>query len=110
MSNIRYEDITKLDCFGKTVNSDIGHLVANNERYSGYLKKQEEEVHLLEQQQGMVIPEELKYEEIRGLSNEAIEKLSKIKPKNIGQASRVSGVTPSIISLLRIHLKKCSFK
>ena len=110
MSNIRYEDITKLDCFGKTVNSDIGHLVANNERYSGYLKKQEEEIHLLEQQQGMVIPEEIKYEEIRGLSNEAIEKLSKIKPKNIGQASRVSGVTPSIISLLRIHLKKCSFK
>ncbi len=109
MSNIRYEDIAQLECFGKSVNSDIGHLVANNERYSGYLKKQEDEIRLMETQQKVIIPDRIKYDEIKGLSNEAVEKLIEVRPKDIGQASRISGITPSIISLLRIHIKKNIF-
>ena len=110
MSNVRYEDITKLDCFGMTVNSDIGHLIANNERYSGYLKKQDEEIDILEKQHNLPIKKGINYSEIKGLSNEAIEKLSNIRPKNIGQASRISGITPVIISLIRIYMKKNKFK
>jgi tRNA uridine 5-carboxymethylaminomethyl modification enzyme len=52
------------------------------------------------------IPEEMDYSEISGLSREAFEKLTRIKPKSLGQASRISGITPAAISLLSFHLRK----
>ena len=109
ISNIRYGDLHRLNCFGITANSDIGQLVANNERYSGYLKKQEEEIQRLAKQQSLLIPKKINYKKIKGLSNEAVEVLSKVLPKNIGQAGRIPGVTPAVISLLRICIKKNNF-
>ena len=53
-----------------------------------------------------VIPENYDYKKIKSLSAEALEKLSAIKPKSIGQASRISGVSPSDVSILMVHMKK----
>ncbi|MEL0093088.1 MAG: hypothetical protein VW738_07780, partial [Pseudomonadales bacterium] len=60
-------------------------------------------------QQSMQIPEALDYAEIRGLSTEVKQKLSQVRPQNIGQASRISGVTPAAVSLLLVHLKRRGF-
>ena len=108
MSDIKYSDIQMLDNFGQTANSDIGHLVAIEERYSGYLKRENEEVLKTAKTYDVKIPKTLIYSEIKGLSNEAKEKLSQVLPETLGQASRISGITPAIISLLRIYIKKHS--
>ena len=108
MADIKYSDIQMLDNFGQTANSDIGHLVAIEERYSGYLKRENEEVLKTAKTYDVKIPKTLIYSEIKGLSNEAKEKLSQVLPETLGQASRISGITPAIISLLRIYIKKHS--
>ena len=108
MSDIDYKAISKLDCFGVTANMDIGHLVAIKERYSGYLKKQDEEIEALSKIENVCIPKEITYKDIKGLSNEAVEKLTIVEPASLGQASRVSGITPAMMSLLRVHVKKHS--
>ena len=108
MSDINYSDIKSLENFGMTSNSDIGHLVAIQERYSGYLKRQDQEVSNITKTLSIKIPAGLVFSEIKGLSNEAKEKLTYVMPTTLGQASRISGITPSIISLLRIYIKKYS--
>ena len=108
MSDIRYKDIQGLESFGDTMNSDIGHLVAIEERYEGYLKRQDQEISNSLKTQNTKIPSQIIYNEIKGLSNEAREKLSEVMPDTLGQASRISGITPAIISLLRIYIKKHS--
>jgi len=106
MSDIQYSDIKNLDNFGMTVNSDVGYLIAIQERYSGYLKRQDAEVSNISKTMNIKIPNDLIYTDIKGLSNEAKEKLTEVKPLTLGQASRISGITPAIISLLRIYIKK----
>jgi tRNA uridine 5-carboxymethylaminomethyl modification enzyme len=73
-------------------------------KYEGYIVREEEQVSKLERMEEAKIPSSLNYAEIKSLSIEAKEKLSKLKPVTIGQASRVSGVSPSDISVLLIHL------
>jgi tRNA uridine 5-carboxymethylaminomethyl modification enzyme len=107
-SDIGYQDLCELETFGLTANSDIGHLVAINERYSGYLKRQDKEIAKMSNDGNIKIPNSLVYSDIKALSNEAIEKLKKVSPKDLGQASRIAGVTPAMISLLRIYIKKHS--
>ena len=100
MSNVSYQDLQSLNCFGITANSDIGHIIANNEKYAGYLRKQDQEMKFLANQQKLLIPRNINYKEISGLTNEAVEALSRVMPKNIEQAARIPGVTPATISLL----------
>ncbi len=109
MSDITYSDLTKLDNFGMTANSDVGHLLATEERYSGYLKRQDAEISNINKTLNMKIPKSLIFADIKGLSNEAKEKLYEVMPTTLGQASRISGITPAIISLLRIYIKKNSY-
>ena len=78
-------------------------------KYQGYIDRQHQEVLKLQSQQSMQIPEALDYAEIRGLSTEVKQKLSQVRPQNIGQASRISGVTPAAVSLLLVHLKRRGF-
>lgn len=78
-------------------------------KYQGYIDRQYQEVLKLQSQQSMQIPEALDYAEIRGLSTEVKQKLSQVRPQNIGQASRISGVTPAAVSLLLVHLKRRGF-
>ena len=83
-------------------NETIG--VINEIKYSGYIKKEKENVEKVKKLENMCIPEKINYSKIKSLSNEAIEKLNKIKPNNIGQASRISGVSPSDINIILVAM------
>jgi tRNA uridine 5-carboxymethylaminomethyl modification enzyme len=70
------------------------------------LERQEEQVKRLEKSEQTVIPEDIDYFPLSGLSNEIKEKLNTIRPRSLGQASRISGVTPAAVSILQIQIKK----
>jgi tRNA uridine 5-carboxymethylaminomethyl modification enzyme len=75
-------------------------------KYHGYITKQQEEVKRFIKMEEKILPTDLNYEQIRGLSNEAKQRLSEVRPVNVGQASRISGVNPSDISVLLIFLEQ----
>lgn len=75
-------------------------------KYEGYISRQLDEVEKLRKNENTALPEDMEYEKVKGLSNEAKQKLSTVRPETIGQATRISGITPATISLLLIHLKK----
>ena len=75
-------------------------------KYEGYLKRQSEQVARFKRMEGTRLPDDMLYEGLSGLSTEVQEKLTQIKPISLGQAARISGVTPAAISVLEIHLKK----
>ncbi len=75
-------------------------------KYAGYLQRQEEEIARARANEEKTIPEDFDYGQVKGLSNEVREKLSKQRPATIGQAGRIPGVTPAAISLLLVALKK----
>ena len=79
-------------------------------KYSGYIDRQKEEVERAAHYEGLRLPAELDYMQVTALSIEARQKLAKHRPETLGQASRISGITPATISLLLIHLKKGGFK
>jgi len=85
---------------------DIQEQLELQAKYEGYIKKQQEQVARFEKMEERKIPPELDYREIYGLSNEAYQKLEKVKPESIGQAARISGVNPADISVLLIYLEK----
>ncbi|GAB7023000.1 tRNA uridine-5-carboxymethylaminomethyl(34) synthesis enzyme MnmG [Salidesulfovibrio brasiliensis] len=75
-------------------------------RYEGYLKRQQELVDRFREMESVPLPEDLDYADVSGLTREAVEKLGTIRPMTLGQASRISGITPATISCLEVHLKK----
>ena len=104
-----YKDIKKLANidFDK-VEPKVAEQIEVQAKYSGYIKRQEEEVERNRQHEQTLMPKDMDYVKVRGLSTEVIEKLSKYRPINLGQASRIQGITPAAISLLRVYLKKRS--
>lgn len=115
--SVRYKDMLKRvnidifdikDYFGEFQNydNDILEKVNINIKYEGYLKQQEEDIEKALLSEKILIPEDFDYLSIKGLRQEAKEKLMKIRPLNIGQASRISGVSPADISVLSIYVKK----
>jgi len=81
-----------------------------NAKYSGYLDRQQQEIDKASQHEQTELPEKLDYADIRGLSNEVCQKLAQHRPSTIGQASRISGITPAAISLLLVHLKRHQYQ
>jgi tRNA uridine 5-carboxymethylaminomethyl modification enzyme len=79
-------------------------------KYSGYIERQKDEVERASNHENMKLPLDLDYLSVGSLSFEARQKLAKHRPETLGQASRISGITPASISLLLIHLKKGGFK
>jgi tRNA uridine 5-carboxymethylaminomethyl modification enzyme len=75
-------------------------------KYEGYIARQQEEINRQQRNENTLLPAELDYRQVSGLSNEVIAKLNDHKPGSIGQASRISGITPAAISILLIYLKK----
>jgi tRNA uridine 5-carboxymethylaminomethyl modification enzyme len=73
-------------------------------KYEGYLKRQEEQIRLFEKSEEMQIPHDFDFSTIRSLSSEAREKLQRIRPRSIGQASRISGVTVADVSVLMVTM------
>ena len=85
--------------------AEVSEQIEIQAKYAGYIERQNAEVEKLTQQEEVKLPRDMNYMGISGLSNEAKQKLMEIKPVNIGQAARISGITPSTISLLLVHLK-----
>lgn len=81
-------------------------LVNTNIKYEGYLKQQEEDVEKMLKNENVIIPKDFDYLNVKGLREEAKEKLNNIRPLNLGQASRISGVSPADISVLSILIKR----
>jgi tRNA uridine 5-carboxymethylaminomethyl modification enzyme len=75
-------------------------------KFSGYLKRQEEEILKVKKMERTAIPETFDYDLIKGLGVEVTERLKKVRPSTVGQASRISGVTPAALSLLAVHIKR----
>ncbi len=75
-------------------------------RYSGYIDRQQTEIDRQRRQEEMLLPSDIDYAQVRGLSNEVRQRLASVRPDTIGQASRVPGITPAAISLLLVHLKR----
>ena len=75
-------------------------------KYQGYIARQSDEIERLRAQQEAPLPMDFDYGEVAGLSNEVVQKLNEVKPATLGQAARISGVTPAAVSLLMIYMKK----
>ncbi len=88
----------------------IENQVVTDAHYMGYLERQDKDIESFKKDESVIIPEGLDYEKISGLSNEIKSKLLQVKPKTLGQAIRIDGVTPSAIIILLSHIKKIKFK
>ena len=75
-------------------------------KFKGYIDRQIEQVERFKKIESVLLPDDISYRGMSGLSNEVVEKLTKIKPVSLGQASRISGITPAAISVLQVHLRK----
>jgi tRNA uridine 5-carboxymethylaminomethyl modification enzyme len=88
------------------VAAEVAEQVEIQAKYEGYIERQREEVGRRTKQETLRLPEALDYAQVRGLSIEVQQKLNRHRPETLGQASRISGVTPAAISLLLVHLKR----
>ena len=88
------------------LSAGVGTEVEIEVKYSGYIRRQEEGVNRVRHMEEALIPNEIDYTDVQGLSNEVKEKLLTLRPRSLGQASRIPGVTPAAVSLLAIHLKR----
>ncbi|HMK65784.1 MAG TPA: tRNA uridine-5-carboxymethylaminomethyl(34) synthesis enzyme MnmG [Thermodesulfobacteriota bacterium] len=105
---LHWEDLFSLYPPLSEIPASIAAELAIQAKYEGYLERQEQEVKRLEKIEFTPIPNDLDYNVLSGLSNEIKEKLKAIRPQSLGQASRISGVTPAAIAILQIHIKKWS--
>lgn len=102
---IKLNDLIKKQ-FIQEIDLEILEQVEIQAKYSGYIQKQEEQVIRFEKMENKEIPADIDYDEVYGLSNEALQRLKNIRPDSIGQASRLSGVTPADINIILIFLEK----
>ncbi len=86
--------------------SDVRDEVQLLVKFAGYIERQGEQVQRFKKMESVTLPDELEYKGLSGLSNEVVEKLSRVRPRSLGQASRISGITPAAISVLQVHLRK----
>lgn len=102
---LNYEDLahfTELPNLSKAVKEQV----EINVKYAGYLNRQEAAIERFERMEKKMLPADFPYKELKGLSREAATRLSAVRPSSVGQASRVSGVTPADISVLLVHLEQ----
>lgn len=102
-----YRSLTAIAGIGPGVDAlDVAEQVEIQAKYAGYLDRQQAEIVRQQRHQDQPLPVGFDYTMVRGLSNEACEKLQGVRPETIGQAARIPGITPAAISLLLIHTKK----
>ncbi len=96
-----------LERFGLEVPADesVVEPVSISIKYSGYIKRQNEMVDQAKKLEDLLLPSDISYAAVRGLSKEEIEKLSMVRPRSLGQAQRISGVNPSAVQAILVHLK-----
>ena len=102
---LSYEDLESVDEKRPPRPQDVREQVNINIKYSGYLKRQKKQVEQFKKMESKRIPENLDYDQVKSLRIEAVQKLKLYRPENIGQASRISGVSPADISVLLVYLQ-----
>ena len=103
---IGYEDLFSLMEEEEGLDASLRRQIEAEIKYEGYIKRQEEQVRCFERMENRAIPEEVDYESMTGLSEEARQKLNEIRPRSLGQASRISGVRSGDISVLLVVLER----
>jgi tRNA uridine 5-carboxymethylaminomethyl modification enzyme len=104
---VTYESLLSLPGAGEgEANLQVRQQVEIAAKYQGYIDRQHEEIERGRHYEELVLPDDLDYRDVRGLSIEAQQKLNKQRPQTLGQAGRISGITPAAISLLLVYLKK----
>ena len=101
---LSYEALAEIDEERKDLPADVIEQVNINIKYDGYIKRQQRQVEQFKKLENKKIPEEINYDEIQSLRIEAKQKLNAIRPASIGQASRISGVSPADVSVLLVYL------
>ena len=91
-------------------NKEIDEQIEINAHYNGYLKKQKADIVAFKRDENLIIPDKINYDLLPGLSNEVKAKFNEIKPKTMGQALRIDGVTPAAVYILLSHVKRKSIK
>ncbi len=105
--HINYVDLCQLEQLKPGVNDPrVAEQVEIQAKYQGYIERQQADIERNLRHEQTALPKNIDYYQVSGLSNEVCQKLKDHKPSNLGQAARISGVTPAAISLLRVHLKK----
>ena len=94
----------------KYISKEIDEQLEINSHYKGYLKKQKADILAFKRDENLIIPKNLNYDNFAGLSNEVKSKFKKIRPKTMGQALRIDGITPAAVYILLSHLKRKSIK
>ena len=105
-SELNYEKLKEIDNNRPELSKEVTEEVEIQVKYEGYIKMQEEQVEKFKKLERKLIPNDIDYSKIKGLRLEAIQKLNNIRPNSVGQASRISGVSPADISVLLIYLEK----
>ncbi len=103
---ISYKEIASIGERENEIDPEVARQVEIETKYHGYIQRQLIEVERFKKLEQRKIPEDLDYKSIPGLSTEVIQKLSHIRPQSLGQASRISGITPAAISVLLIYLER----
>ncbi|CAH9057533.1 tRNA uridine 5-carboxymethylaminomethyl modification enzyme MnmG [Pseudoalteromonas haloplanktis] len=104
---VRYNDLMAIEGLGSEfTNKAALEQVEIHTKYAGYIARQQDEINKQLRHEETILPKEFDYKTVSGLSNEVVAKLIDARPDTIGQASRISGITPAAISLLLVYLKK----
>jgi tRNA uridine 5-carboxymethylaminomethyl modification enzyme len=104
---IRYEDLMAIEGVGPACeNEQAAEQVEIQIKYQGYIDRQMQEIAKQQRNEHTLLPKDFDYRSVSGLSNEVVAKLEQAKPETLGQASRISGITPAAISMLLVYLKK----
>lgn len=101
-----YEKLARLDENRPKLPFDVREQVNIEIKYEGYIKRQTQQVEQFKKLEGKVLPDIFDYSEVKSLRREAVQKLNKVQPSTIGQASRISGVSPADISVLLVHFSR----
>jgi len=105
-NELDYEDMAAFSTETPALNAEDRFTVEVEVKYAGYLGRQQEQVDRSLAMEDNLIPEEIRYADLTGISRESSEKLSRVRPRTVGQASRIPGVTPADISILLVHLER----
>ena len=103
---LSYDKLAPIDKDRPELSEEVREEVNINLKYEGYIKRQQKQVEQFHKLESKKIPSDIDYEDIKSLRLEAIQKLSDIRPKSVGQAARISGVSPSDISVLTVYLEQ----